>query len=288
MKKVTTIFSLRYVFPVFLITLLVNIWYQKAFTTTIQGELVVESIPNLNLFLMMGIVHLVATGVLLYLLTAKSIGYVVKKLKLGGENETAIMSSVTTNISNVPAESKAAEVEVEAPKKYEKNLVVPITAVTIFVVALLYPAWTGFDYVGSSLKTTMYGYDVLSLGWTGIFALYVPWYFIFPAGSIVTKIAVGNPGKMLLSRILLFLFWLEGYIGVVFTGWGGSSDAGDFQITAIGPSFWLWTLLVWYILICSYIHVNFHKDKIKSSTKLISIIASIGAILLITQYHLPL
>ena len=212
--------------------------------------------------------------ILLYKLVVVFMGYADR---IGGKKV-----GIDTNIKNISLNSEKERIETS--EKPEKKMLVSIVASIIFVVALLYPAWTGFATIQNAPEV-MYGSTILFMGWLGIIALYAPWYFLFPAIIIVRKITARIEGRMLTSRILLFLFWLEGFIAVVGFKWGGASDAGDFQITSIGPSFWMWTILVWYILISSYVYVNFSEDKIKSYTKWISIIAVTGSILIVAQYH---
>lgn len=273
MKKIINLFSLKYIFLIFLGTMLVNIWYTKTHDVIIQNGIIQN--PS-SVTLILGFIQVFVIGILLYKLVVKFMEYVDK---VGGKKEIEI----NTRIMNTPIELETKKIE--PLRRYEKDMMVSIVASTIFVVALLYPSWIGFDVMENGPET-MYGYDIFIIGWAGIFTLYVPWYFLFPASTIVRKISTGVEGKMLKSRILLFLFWLEGFIAVVGFRWGGASDAGDFQITSIGPSFWMWTILVWYILISSYIYVNFSEEKIRSYTKLASVIAITSTILIIAEYHI--
>lgn len=268
MKKIVNSVSLKYIFLILLGTVLVNIWYTKTHDVIIQNG-VIQNPSSVTVIL--GFIQIFVVGILLYKLVVKFMVYVDR---IGGKKEIEI---------NAPLGSENKKIE--TPGKSEKNMIVSIVASIIFLVALLYPAWTGFS-TPENAPEIMYGSTIFLMGWVGIIALYAPWYFLFPAIIIIRKITAGVESKMLKSRILLFLFWLEGFIAVVGFKWGGASDAGDFQITSIGPSFWMWTILVWYILICSYIYVNFSEDRIKGYTKWVSVIAATGAILIVVQYHL--
>ncbi|MFZ2832165.1 MAG: hypothetical protein WAZ40_03350 [Minisyncoccia bacterium] len=159
--------------------------------------------------------------------------------------------------------------------------IVPFVATTIFIIALFFPAWSSITVPDSGYGVEItYGRDILIMGWFGIFALYMPAYFLFPAISIIKKIVKGIEGKMLLSRTLLFLFWLEGFFGVVVSKYGGSSDAGDQQIVSIGPSFWMWTILVWYILLCAFFYRRLGKEKAYGVFIILSIFALVPTVLL--------
>lgn len=272
MKKIIDIFSLRYIFLIFVVTLLANNWYVKIYESTIKsGVLKKEEIIMLVLSLSLWII----SGILLCKIVNKFIGYIVKR---GGLQK---VTEINTSIVNAPIELDAKKILPQ--RKYEKDMMILMVSSIIFVVALLYPAWTNVNVANE--PDIVYGYLILQMGWVGIIALYAPWYFIFPAIIIIRKIATGVAGKMLLSRVFLFLFWLEGFIAVVVFKWAGAGDDGDWQITSIGPSFWMWTILVWYILISSYIYVNFSENKIKGYTKGVSVIAATATILVIAQYH---
>jgi len=183
---------------------------------------------------------------------------------------------------------KTQNVVYSAENKRLENYLVPFVSILIFGVALFYPAWSSIEVPDTNYNGAgfVYGKDLLIIGWFGIIALYLPAYFLFPAVSIVTKITKGEEGKMLLSRILLFLFWLEGFFGVIVFKYGGTSDAGDAKIVSVGPSFWMWTILVWYILLCAFFYRHLGKEKSYRVFKVLSIFALSLVVFLAFNYSL--
>lgn len=216
-------------------------------------------------------------ALLIYKLFAKFAHHIDR---VGGNEE------VENTENAINQQVQLVEKKEEVIKKLTKDNLVYYVSLIIFVLALAYPAWFSVSETGGA-HNTFYGSTILFMGWFGILTLYLPAYFIIPAASILGKIRSGMiNSKMLWSRWVLFLFWLEGFLGVVVFKFGGASDAGSEVVTATGPSFWMWTVLVWYILACSYMYVNFREDKIKVYVKRASIIAVALVLILAAQYHL--
>lgn len=164
MKKISSLFSLKYIFPIFVGTWIANFWYEKTHSIIIQDGV----IQNPSLFMMiLGYTHLIVTGILLYILVAKFIRYVIEKLGVKKEIE------INTKIDKPLETSK-----IETPNR-----------VTVWkILATMMKIFLGLLLLGFFLVAIDAGGDgILLLLWPiAMFAL--PALFVYLIASITSKV----------------------------------------------------------------------------------------------------
>lgn len=173
MKKITNLFSLKYIFPIFIGTFLINLWYEKTHTLIIENGV----IQNPNSFMMiLGYTHLVVTGILLYVLVVKFIRYVMEKLDVKKETE---INTSTMNTS--------IEVENEKMGKQEPSLQQQPRVTVWKILAAMMKIFLGLLLLGFFLVAIDAGGDgILLLLWPiAMFAL--PALFVYLIASITSK-----------------------------------------------------------------------------------------------------